>query len=741
MKKKLKYLRIILLIISITVTTIRVPVNVYAEEGDWVSIVSLTPNHYDNYTDPITFTAIINYSLQSKDQGIIYLGFNTEQADYYQVDREEGDHAVVSKGVGTVTLTQTVTPINWDSSVSYMQQFLNGRSELVRDFKVYANISEYPHDIPWTPLAIYEAVVTEVPEEGQVSQIQYIDEGNLQTETINTSIEKYVLEHSTDEYSPELSHLLITLCNSVHDKETMKRTFINMGFGDYTTDYKLEDPWLAYGIGKKKLSDGTTLVLVVTRGTEDIKEQVSNLDSIFLKDNRHKGFADAADSLNKRLHDFIGTDDYSNMKFVFTGHSRGAAATNLLAADMIDAGVPQENIVAYNFACPDVEIMDKEKALSYKSIYNIGNVNDTVTWVPGALLWDLDGDDDTFWNKYGQSYWFAESWEDKDAIKGKLPKGGTMSLPVTPTNMMDNIFERLSTDHSQVKYLEYLRNEYGLDKYKNRDDTDQAIKDIETKSEDDDNVWYSVLTIFCPVDVYVLGNNDELLASVEGENVYIEENAKNYISIVKMDNKKRIFLYDMKEYRLSVKGTDNGEMLFAVQEGNNINDLGEPVQRFEHVKISDGKVFSWEKETDTDTSECKLCVNDKADSDKVIAEVQPDGNELIIEEPPLITPEIQITPDVKEEMIPDVEQEVDVISLEEETEDKRQFPIGIIIISGIVVVLVITSVILIRRRKNKTEEKEADTKTDDPDFVLCIYCGNKIPRIAAFCPSCGKKQK
>ena len=52
-----------------------------------------------------------------------------------------------------------------------MQQFLNGGSDLISDFKVYANISEYPHDIPWTPLAIYEAVVTELPEDALEADI------------------------------------------------------------------------------------------------------------------------------------------------------------------------------------------------------------------------------------------------------------------------------------------------------------------------------------------------------------------------------------------------------------------------------------------------------------------------------------------------------------------------------------------------------------------------------------------
>lgn len=140
-------------------------VSVCAEEGDWVEIVSVTPNSYDNYTDSVTFTATINYSLQSAEQGIVYLGFNTSQPNYYEIEEEPGPAGqVVTRGEGTVILSKEVTPANWDTAISRMQQYMQGISYPVTDFKIYANISEYPHDIPWTPLAIYEAVLTDLPE-------------------------------------------------------------------------------------------------------------------------------------------------------------------------------------------------------------------------------------------------------------------------------------------------------------------------------------------------------------------------------------------------------------------------------------------------------------------------------------------------------------------------------------------------------------------------------------------------
>ncbi len=337
------------------------------------------------------------------------------------------------------------------------------------------------------------AVDHTVHEKEHVFQVEYIDEGKLCTESFNTSVEKCVLECKTEEYSPKLAHLLISLCNSVHDKETLERTFISMHFEDYTTDYEMEDPLLAYGIAKKELSDGTTLVLVVTRGTENsIKEIISNFDAKTLRGNRHEGFDEAAYSLSKRLSEFIGTDDHSNIRFVFTGHSRGAAVINLLTVDLMDSGVLRENIVAYNFACPDVAIIEKEKALSYKNIYNIGNVNDTVTWFPGVIFGNSD-ENDIGWNKYGQSYWFSNNWNDPKAVKGKLPQGTFRSLPMTVAYLTDDMIERLSTDHSQVRYLDYLRNEYDLDHYKDRDAADMVIENAQIKTEDEDSAIYSVV--------------------------------------------------------------------------------------------------------------------------------------------------------------------------------------------------------------------------------------------------------
>ncbi|MBR1441806.1 MAG: hypothetical protein IJ589_11365 [Lachnospiraceae bacterium] len=437
---------------------------------DWVRIVALSPNHYDNYTDPVEFTATIDYSLYSQDQGIIYLGFNTDRADYYEVDEVETDHIVVNKGVGRVVLSKTVVPKNWNSGASFALQFVNGNYNLVKDFKVYANISPYPHDVPWTPLAIDEHVVTEMPETEQKVEIEYgapdeKDEEKLGREVFDCGLEDLLKKTSSTEYDPQFAHLLIALCNAVHNEKAMKDSFYSLGFTDYEVDLKLDDAILGYGLAKKKLENGDTLVLVVGRGTEDVNEWLSNID-VQTPNGLHEGFEEAENDLKEKLDAFLG-NSYDNKIFVMTGHSRGAAAVNILAAKLADSGVSKDKIYAYTFACPNVGTITKSKAAAYPMIFNIGNVNDMVSWVPG--MGDKSNTDSAYWEKYGRSFWFAPDWDDWKNIHAKG----------------DTLISSLTNYHLQNVYLDFLRQEKELEYYKDREATTLVINWAVNKRRDE----------------------------------------------------------------------------------------------------------------------------------------------------------------------------------------------------------------------------------------------------------------
>lgn len=617
---------------------------VHAEEGeDWVEIVSVVPNHYENYKDAVTFTATVNYSLQSCEQGIVYLGFNTDEPNYYTVDENDPESGkVVEKGSGTVTLTKTVVPANWSSGLSVMQQFLNGSSYPVQDFKIYANITEYPHDIPFTPLAIYESVLTDLPETAPLQpEIFYGDSGNPSREAFDKSLEDFIKETSSNEYNPQLAHMLIALCNSVHNGENMRATFERMGFHDALTDYDMAGILLAYGMGKKQVGD-ETYVLIVARGTGDfssgnkvLSEWMSNILDAKANDfGQHSGFSDAAKELYDRMMKFLGaegSDELSGVKFIITGHSRGAAAANILAARLADEGISQENIYAYTFACPDTAVITKDKAESYHCIFNIGNVNDIVTWVPRAV-WEDSGEKDgwgkdSYWDKYGNSFWYCEDWEDYESLHEKF------------TPVLSKIFDWVNKYHLQNLYLDFLRDEKQVDEYKNREQATEALRTAAEKKKEnagrntmsageflptgDDSIIS--IGVFCPVDVMISDSDGNLLVSTTGSEGMIYESAEEKVLLSFFGDKKRIFVIGEERLDIVLVGTGEGVMQFSISSGNTFQEAMEEEKKFEEVEVHKGKTMHCVLNSGAEIEDTELFLVDYREEE--LAKIMTDGTE------------------------------------------------------------------------------------------------------------------
>lgn len=288
-------------------------------------------------------------------------------------------------------------------------------------------------------------------------------------------LEDKLTKAAKDLNSPEfdqLTHMLIALCNSVHNESDMNKTMDSLGIEKRN---RTEGVYLTYNMGTKLLHTGDTLVLVVIRGTDSKWEWASNLDAKANSKHQHSGFSDAADELYHSMIKFLGTDDFSGIKFVITGHSRGAATANIMAARLVDEGVSQNQIFAYTFACPDVAVITKNTADKYKCIFNIGNVNDFVTWMP-SWIWPESGEKDnhgkdSYWDKYGQSYWYCNDWDDNENI---LTPPSMIELTWDVIHGLSLINGRINGYHLQNLYLDYL----GSDKekqYKNREDTLKAM--------------------------------------------------------------------------------------------------------------------------------------------------------------------------------------------------------------------------------------------------------------------------
>ena len=98
----------------------------------------------------------------------------------------------------------------------------------------------------------------------------------------------------------------------------------------------------------------------------------------------HQGFLSAKESVKVQLEHYIEDYGFSKdtTKILITGHSRGAAASNLLAADLIKTEnfASKENIYTYAFATPNSTRDEEERTKpEYDRIYNIVNPEDFVT--------------------------------------------------------------------------------------------------------------------------------------------------------------------------------------------------------------------------------------------------------------------------------------------------------------------------------------------------------------------------
>ena len=122
-------------------------------------------------------------------------------------------------------------------------------------------------------------------------------------------------------------------------------------------------------------------------------------DSDKAAQNHHRGFNDAKNFIYYHLVSYLEKHSYdpADVKILLTGHSRGAATANLLAAKLIDEEslVKKENLFTYTFATPNCTKDDNKRSGKYNRIFNIVFPTDFVTKVLPAA-WG--------YGRYGKTY-------------------------------------------------------------------------------------------------------------------------------------------------------------------------------------------------------------------------------------------------------------------------------------------------------------------------------------------------
>lgn len=384
--------------------------------------------------------------------------------------------------------------------------------------------------------------------------------GNDGYEVFDVSLEGCIKKTDSTQYNPQLAHMLISMCNSVYSENNMKKTFESFGFNTEKDVLRGNGVLLTYSIGEKQLDSGETLMLVVVRGTDNTEEILDNFNASANNKGLHTGFSNAADNLYTRITSFLSTRgrDFSKVKFIITGFSRGAAVANMVSARMTDERISTaSNIYAYTFACPDVAVITENTARSYPYIFNINNAKDIVSWVP-RMVWGSSGEKDgwgkdSYWDKYGLSYWYSENWDDYNNLKIVFDT--------------DNV-------HNQARYMDFLRSERSTSEYKTRNSVNSALNTAQNKRANEarrlranSNIGgrriFTHVGSHCPVDVEIRTTDGKVVGTII--NNVLNEVMPEKIYIEVHGSQKDIFLFDNDKYTISFTGTDEGAMHYFVQ--------------------------------------------------------------------------------------------------------------------------------------------------------------------------------
>ena len=443
---------------------------------------------------------------------------------------------------------------------------------------------------------------------------------NGNKESFSENIEYCVTKYTSDRYNPQLAHVLAALSASAYNESDIKDSYQFMGFKEIFLHYQAES-LIDYSFAKGKMSDGRELVFVVVQGTKGnltLKNMPVQWGSNFtlgstslLGIGLHRGFSEALNLVWNDLNRFVG-GDLSNKVFVTTGHSRGAATSNLVATSLISGGVSKADVYSYNFACPDVASGPNaawNPLGKLDSIFNIGYTRDPVSMVPGVAGDLLNSSiestnpfsskiDNVFlhWGKFGRSYWFSPNWKNSDELK------------------LDWSFQ---AHEMSGNYLPYMRNEYSIDSFKSWGSF-QLNKMMDT----------GVLSYFaCPVDVSVKDSNGKVIASVIGGEVDYHGSVPGDVIIFTDGDKKLIYTKGTKGFTFDLLGTDKGTMDYAVF-GTNADSEATGGKIYENVTLTKGKkmqstVDASKSNTMPDTTDVPLYVLDK--NGKPVKEVLPDG--------------------------------------------------------------------------------------------------------------------
>lgn len=373
--------------------------------------------------------------------------------------------------------------------------------------------------------------------------------------TFDKNIDYFTSFKLSSEYNPELANMTAALSKAIYNETAIKDAYASLGFPYCVIldDTSAFDPLSsAYSIGVKN-SEYTDekICLITVRGSKTLSDWIGNFLIKCDLNGKHAGFARPADRIFETIKDVLGDDGFTeNVRYVITGHSRGAAVANLLAVQLMENDVSPINVYNYNFACPDVAC--KLLFENYVNIFNLCNREDVVPFVPGDIM-SYNATSGFSWGKFGQTYWFTK----------------------------DSPGMSIINDHDMGLYLEFF------DEQKMPSDWEESFWDKVA-----DGVHWTtgiIAKIHCPVDVVITDLDGNKIASVFGDRINYYDSDFGDVIILTDGDQKAIYISGNKEFNVELFGTDTGTMTYSVEKCNLLTDEILESKTFENVKLKKGK--------------------------------------------------------------------------------------------------------------------------------------------------------
>ena len=419
--------------------------------------------------------------------------------------------------------------------------------------------------------------------------------------TFDKNIDYFTSYTLSSEYIPEFANITAALSKDVYNEKKIKEAYNSLGFNYELCDYDVAYNPLSSAcvIGYKKSDYNDDIIILVTvRGSIGSKLTGSDWHGNYLiatnTEGKQIGFSDPADRIYGHINRIIKENNLDGrIRYVLTGHSRGAAVANLLAVRLMENGVTAPYVYNYNFACPDVAC--KVSFKEYVNIFNLCNREDSVPFTPGIIV-DWITVTGASWGKFGQTYWFTKDNEDT----------------------LDPF-----ADHSMGLYLEFF------DQQRKPEEWGRSFWD----KVDDSLNWARglVAKFHCPVDVIVTDTDGNRIASVIGGEVnYYDSNFGDVIILTDGDEK-AIYVSGDKDFNIDLIGTDDGTMTYSVEKCNLMTEEILESKTFENVKLENGKeMYSPVGNAET-TEDIELFVIEDDDGENVKTHtINTDGSETEI---------------------------------------------------------------------------------------------------------------